>query len=468
MKKTKKKLPFHVMVSFAFLGGLVLCLLVLNLACGVLLRPVFEGATRSQMAKYGHQLESMVSEQESDEVDKLLSEIYDGYLIRGTILDEEGTIQHTTDVFSRKKTISIMEEMVNEFEEQGENPYFSVYQEDGEDPATIYFVQKTSGDRYIIMNRSIQGIAQNVKIVSVFLVLAGLAAAVVGMTVWALATKPFSDSMEQMSSATQRLANLDFSQKVDYHGSIEEIVVLADSIDNLSEQLEESLREMNQELERRKALLRNLAHEIKTPLTTIRGYTENMEIVTGGNQRAARYCQIILEECSALDLLATEMMEVSTLEGSTEFYEMVELDAEFLSQIYQRRIQREFPQCGISVQMGKGKLRANPHLLERVVFNYVGNAVRYRTEGTPITLVGQQNENGYCISVSNYGPQLSLEEQKNIWDAFYKGDKSRTRSGSYGVGLSIVRQVAVMQKATAGVESRDGVNTFYFQLPKCN
>lgn len=461
----KKRLSFHAMVSFAFLGGISVCLLLLNVVCVVLLHHVLVWDTRSQMEKYAVQLEAMDQSGTEEEIDIVLNEIYDGYLIRTTILSEDGMVLHTTEVFSRRKNISIMEEMFDHFEEQGNNPYFEELRDDEQNPLNIYFIRQMDSGCYIFMNRSILGITQIVQIVSWFLLLACLLAAGVGMTVWTLATKPFSHSMEQMSSVTERLAHLDFSQRVNYQGRIQEIVVLSESIDNLSEQLEKSLNEMRQELERRKELLRTLAHEIKTPLTTIRGYTENMEIVTAGNARAARYCQIMLEECSALDVLATEMMEVSTLEGSKDFYEQRFLKMEWLFEMFRRRIRRELPDQEIAVEVEDAVVCGNPYLLERVIFNYLGNADRYRTPETPILLSGKRLGNRYRISVTNDGAEISEQERSRIWDAFYKSDKSRKRSGSYGVGLSIVRQIAAMHGAEADVISSGGKNTFFFELP---
>lgn len=464
----KKRFSFHTMVSFAFLAGISLCLLLLNVACGVLLNPVLVRDTKEQMKTYGVELEALYNSKTDDEaddrIDALLSEIYDDYLIRVSIVSADGTVEHTTDVFSRRRSIDLMEEMVNQFEEQSENPYYAQNLDDGDSAMVVFFIQKLQTGGYILMNRSLRGIEQIVQIVSWFLVLACILAAAVGMTVWTVATRPFSHSMEQMSSVTERIAHLDFSRRVNYRGQIQEVVVLSESIDNLSEQLEKSLNEMRQELERRKELLRNLAHEIKTPLTTIRGYTENMEIVAAGNQRAERYCRIILEECSALDVLATEMMEVSTLEGSEDFYEKRPLEAEELFQSCLQRIQRELPDKGIQVRAEPAVLFGNLHLLERVVLNYLGNADRYRIPGTPILLEGKRMGERYRIAVTNDGPELPEEERSRIWDAFYKGDKSRKRSGSYGVGLSLVRQIAEMHGAEADVISGNGKNTFFFEL----
>lgn len=467
----KKQLPFHTMVSVTFLLGMAGCLLLLNLTCGILLRPVFIRDTRQRMEQYGKKLQGMAlygdenweAREGSLEADYVLGEMYDDYLIRATIINDKGIILNTTDVFSRKHALSIMEKLLEKFEEQPDNPWFFKYREEKDAPLSLCYVIGKEGG-YIILTRNTRGIEQNVRIVSVFLILADVLAIFVGVVVWTLATRPFSRSMEQMSSVTQSIAQLDFSQRVNYNGHIQEIVVLSDAIDDLSDRLEKSLNEMKQELERRKQLLRDLAHEIKTPLTTIRGYTENMEIVTAGNGRAARYCQIMLEECTALDVLATEMMEVSTLEGSEGFYEKETIKTLELLEVFRRRIEREFSHRTIVVEGEKAKLWGNPYLLERAVFNYLVNADRYGTEGTEILLTGQKIGEKYRISVTNYGREIPEEERSRIWDAFYKEDKSRRRSGSYGVGLSIVRQIAAMHHAETGVVCEGGKTTFYLEL----
>ena len=106
------------------------------------------------------------------------------------------------------------------------------------------------------------------------------------------------------------MSQLDFSEKVNYRSN-DEIGTLAESIDHLSDKLRENIEQMQRELERRKALIRNISHEIRTPVTTIRGYAENTQIVGPENKKIMHYSDIIIEECDALDDMVKEILEFS-------------------------------------------------------------------------------------------------------------------------------------------------------------
>ena len=467
----RRKMRFHTKVSLAFLLGILGCMFLLNLLCSLLLQPMFIADSRRQMANYGTRLDRVLSaETENADITAMLISFRNAYLINTTILDRDGQMEYSTNypeeqMFAADQQPEWMDSLLKVFRAQSENPYVQEHFDKENQIDQIHYVRWSESGHYIILSQSVRGIEQDVQLVSLFLILACVVAAVAGVLVWTYFTRPFSHSMERMSQVTRSLSQLDFSEKVNYRGSVTEINVLADSIDHMSDRLEQSHSELQTELERQKELLRNLSHEIKTPLTTIKGYTENMEIVAGDNERVKRYCGIILEECEALDLLAVEMIDVSTLESSSGIYEQQALEAETFFHQAEQRLRREMPQEKIKVEFDSGTLYGNPYLLQRVVFNYLGNALKYRAPDTEVFLRGRSAEGRYELSVTNSGDPIPEAEQDRIWDAFYKGDKSRQRSGSFGIGLSIVKQIANMHRAEVGVHCQDGQNTFYFSVP---
>ncbi|MCD8008936.1 MAG: HAMP domain-containing histidine kinase [Clostridiales bacterium] len=461
------KLRLRVKVSLAFAVCIVGCMCFLTLVSGLLLKPVFVWQSRTRMVHYGTQISEML-DQDEEEVQDLLSSIYDSYLIHITIITDGDKIASTTEYLNGKaewlKDSPRLSKILQEFQGQEENPYIIERYNEGDQLRRLYYVRNLGDGSYIIMNKGIKGIEQSVQLVSLFLLCSGGVIALLGTVVWNRLTRRYTNQIEEISQVTQDMANLNFSRKVHYRGH-DEIAVLADSVNDLSTKLEKSICDMQRELERRRELLRSLAHEIKTPLTTLRGYTENIQIVEADRPQVNRYCGIMLEECDALDLLAKEMMEASTLDGGEQFYEKEWIDTGTLGEQVRQRITREVPDTPITVEWEGGRIYANAYLLERVVFNYLGNAVKYRTPDTEIQINGRFAGGRFCIQVSSAGEPIPAEERERIWEPFYKRDKSRRRSNGYGLGLFVVRQVAEIHQAEVGLLSQDGRNTFYFNLP---
>ncbi|MCD8050612.1 MAG: HAMP domain-containing histidine kinase [Clostridiales bacterium] len=454
-------------VSLAFAVCIIGCMCFLTLVSGLLLKPVFVWQSRTRMIHYGTQISELL-EQGEGETQELLSSIYDSYLIHITIITDGDIITSTTEYLNGKaeriKDSPRLNNILQEFQAQEENPYLIERYNEGDQLRRLYYVRDLGDGTYIIMNKGIKGIEQSVQLVSLFLLCSAGVTALLGMVAWNLLTRRYTNQIEEISRVTRDMANLNFSQKVHYQGH-DEIAVLADSVNDLSTKLEKSICDMQRELERRRELLRSLAHEIKTPLTTLRGYTENIQIVSSSSPQVNRYCGIMLEECDSLDLLAKEMMEASALDGGEHFYEMEWMDAGTLGEQVRQRILREYPDVSIVVEWEDGSIFANAYLLERVIFNYLGNAVKYRAPDTEIQLNGRFAQGRFCIQVTNAGEAIPAEEQQRIWEPFYKRDKSRRRSSGYGLGLYVVRQVAEMCQAEVGLRSQDGRNTFYFNLP---
>ena len=463
------KLRFHNKVALVFLAALLICLLLLNLLSGLLLRSIFIVDSRRQMARYCAQIDRALTEGKREEIEDLLLSFRDAYQIITTVLGQDEQVQYSSQSNgTRKKPGQFPKgilKTLRQFQRQSENPYVQERYDEEDQLKRLKYVLRTESGQYIILTKSIRGIEQDVKLVSLFLLLTCLIVALVGLPLWMLLTRSFSYSLERMSQVTRSLAQLDFSEKVGYQGSVEEIRLLSSSIDQMSCRLEQSLCELQRDLEHQKELLRNLSHEIKTPLTTIKGYTENMQIVTAGNARAERYCGIILEECEELDWLAIEMMDVSTLESGESYYEKQILTAAELFALVEQRIQRELAGQGIVVSCQDGRLWGNPSLLVRAVVNYLMNAVKYRTPGTEVRLEGRQEGERYELSVQNVGDPIPEEERDKIWKAFYRGDKSRHRSGSHGIGLSIVELIANIHRAQVGVQCGDNWNRFWISVP---
>jgi len=219
----------------------------------------------------------------------------------------------------------------------------------------------------------------------------------------------------------------------------------------------------------RRDYVANVSHELRSPLTAVRGLLE--PLVDGMVQKEEdrqRYYKIMLREVLRLSRLITDTMELSRLQSGSDYMEFTQVDIrDILEDIYQS-YEREAREHGITLRLDVPELPnvlTDPDRVEQVLVILIDNAMRYTPQGGTITL---RAENGprVNIMVEDTGRGIPLEDQEHVFERFYKVDKSRKEGGT-GLGLSIAK--FIMDKLGEGimVESVPGEGAcFRFTLKK--
>lgn len=291
-------------------------------------------------------------------------------------------------------------------------------------------------------------------------------------------TKP----LVEMSDIARKISECDFKYRYDVKTE-DEIGVLGSSLNLISNNLEKNLNELkttndklkkemdikNNQEEKRKELIANISHELKTPITIIQG---SINGVKSGMYTEDMY-EDILEETNKMNNLVKEMLEISKIESPTFMLnkEVFDLGSIFLkekdklkSMIKEKNIEMSNNDFDEIIVFGDEKR------INQVVTNLLTNAIKYTPdEGTvnvSIELIEEKNQ--YIFSIENFGVTLSNEELDKIWDAFYRKEKSRNKKfGGTGLGLSIVKRILEVHKSDFGVKSTENSVIFYFSIPKC-
>lgn len=460
--RNKILIPFLIVVLANAIG--------LSIACQFLLKPVFIHDSRVHMENYIDKIERVLKvdpNNEDGELVALLSDINDEYSIQTKIVDADLNILFTQNgarTYVEKPLKKRTNRVIQEYKESGTDPFTVMRYDDEDKIKRLYYVHQTENQYYIVLEKAIRGIDQNIRIMTKFVLITIILLAVCCCILWFIFASGFAKRMVAMSRVTKKMSQLDFSEKVNYRSN-DEIGTLAESIDHLSDKLRENIEQMQRELERRKALIRNISHEIRTPVTTIRGYAENTQIVGQENKKIMHYSDIIIEECDALDDMVKEILELSGVEDGNEIYQMEQISTGDLFSSVRNRIGREMPDECILMETEDKIINGVPILLERAVLNFLRNAVKYRIPETEILLRGYHLNSCYYFEVVNQGEEIPESEQEYIWDVFYRIDKSRKRCGNYGIGLSIVKVIAELHGGDYGVSCENGSTRFWFCVP---
>jgi signal transduction histidine kinase len=322
---------------------------------------------------------------------------------------------------------------------------------------------------------------RNSLILSTLILMAGL-----GLTQWvsvALA-RGITRDVEVLREGVQRIEEGHLEERVSVH-SQDEIQELSEAFNHMADELVatiQRLREANRELEsldQTKAdLVANVSHELKTPLTALRGYLELMSDGGLGElpleaERAATICRKNVER---LSLRIEELVQVSrldrftTLDGAREEVEIGTL-LQGVVDTFRPRIKGGGMNLVLDVRGDVRPVMANPEQAERVFLNLLDNAVKFTPQGGTVLMIAeacdQEDREGVLVRVQDSGVGIPSSELIRVFDRFYQVDPSvRRRFGGMGLGLSLVLSIVEAHQGAVWVESEEDVgSTFFVWLP---
>ena len=200
-------------------------------------------------------------------------------------------------------------------------------------------------------------------------------------------------------------------------------------------------------------LVADASHELRTPLTAVRTNIEFLERAPSLDE-AERHALLVetRSELEELTDLVTEMVELATDTRTVEPVVDVELE-DLVADVAERFRRRSGRAVAVEVR-APTRVRAQRGLIERAVTNLVDNALKFSDDADGVDIMVED----HAVEVADRGSGIAPEDEKKVFDRFYRADNARTRPGS-GLGLSIVAQIADAHGATVTVRARPGGGT---------
>ena len=223
----------------------------------------------------------------------------------------------------------------------------------------------------------------------------------------------------------------------------------------------------------RRDFVANVSHELKTPITSIKGFVETLQEGAVNNpEDAQRFLGIIAKHADRLNSIIEDLLSLSRIEQQAEVSQ-VALENAPVRDVLNAAIQLCQPKAvpkdiRITLDCPQGLTATiNPPLLEQAVVNLIDNAVKYSSPGKPIQVRAAASDDAIRISVRDEGCGIAAEHLSRIFERFYRVDKARSRQlGGTGLGLSIVRHIALAHGGSVNVTSTVGQgSTFTITLP---
>jgi len=240
---------------------------------------------------------------------------------------------------------------------------------------------------------------------------------------------------------------------------------LALSFNRMAKQIEENIQALQQQEIYRRDLTANIAHDLSTPLSSIRGFSEALDddVIQEEQARHDTY-KVIIRETERLSHLVKDVQQLSSLEAGQISLDCAKVD---LATLVNQTIEVIAPQCEeahITLQNNLGQTKAlmyvDSNRLIQVLLNIFDNARHYTPAGGTITVESTRYHGRVLLRIKDTGRGIAPEDLPRIFDRFYRADPARAhRTGGSGLGLAISRMIIQMHGGTVWAESAPGQGT---------
>jgi two-component system phosphate regulon sensor histidine kinase PhoR len=226
----------------------------------------------------------------------------------------------------------------------------------------------------------------------------------------------------------------------------------------------------------RRDFVANVSHELKTPITSIKGAVETLQsdvdLSAAAGPDAAQFLAMASRQCERLEAIIEDILSLARLEQEEQIgiqTEECELRPILESARESVSAQARARSTEVIISCAEGlRLRCNPSLLSQAVMNLLDNAVKYSPVKTQVGVSARESGKNIEIEVIDQGRGIPLKDRERIFERFYRVDKARSRDqGGTGLGLSIVKHIVLAHRGSVSVRSEEGRgSTFIITLPR--
>jgi two-component system sensor histidine kinase BaeS len=286
-----------------------------------------------------------------------------------------------------------------------------------------------------------------------------IVAVVVAVVVAVILGRRLARPIAAVSRAADVVAGGDYAARVTAEGP-EELASLASSFNAMAIALEDQER-------MRREFIANAAHELRTPLTNLQGYLEALRDGVLTADRATY--ESLLDEADRLVRLSRGLDTLAESDTRAQPPAVTRVDlAEQLRSAVALAVPA-FDRASLSIDADLPEhldALADPDRLKQVVDNLLTNAIRYTPAGGHVTVTAEAAGDAVRVRIANTGDGIPVDDLRHVFERFYRVEKSRDRArGGAGIGLAIVQEIVHAMGGRVGVDSTDGLTTFWFTLP---
>ena len=279
-----------------------------------------------------------------------------------------------------------------------------------------------------------------------------------------------TDRIKLLDRAARQIAEGDLNIRLPAEGQ-DELSALALTFNQMAAQLQNAAQKQEQLDTLRRDLIAWVGHDLQTPLTSISAVIEALnDGIVEEPQTIKRYLKTARKDVQALSLLIDDLFQMAQVDAgglllNREYISLSDLISDTLKSFSELASNQNVTLLGSAAQ-GIGSVWLDPQRISRVLNNLIDNAIRHTPAGGMVNIQAIKDRNEVLVEVIDTGEGIQTEHLPHIFDRFYRGEKSRSRTtGGSGLGLAIVKGIVEAHGGEIAVESQPGFTRFYFNLP---
>lgn len=335
----------------------------------------------------------------------------------------------------------------------------------GSDMWTVHAVVTANVDgnrQVLLMGKSLVRVDEMLLLFRKRVIYAFLGALGISILLSLLLTRFFAEPIERLTGKAQRLAEGDYSVDFPKDGYYE--------VQQLSETMDLAAKEFQATEQMRREFIANISHDMRTPLTVIKMYTEMIQTVSGDNpEKRAEHLERIQTEAENLNEMINATMDLSKLQSGTFPVDMKEFNLTNLIRSAAASCSSQFEET-IEVELDVEddlEVFADRKLIARVLQNFISNAMKFSINEKKIVIRAHKQNDATRVEIQDFGPGIKEEDIPLIWDRYYTVNPYGNNKKGTGLGLNIASAALKIHDADFGVESEIGEGTtFWFELPE--
>lgn len=385
-------------------------------------------------------------------------------------LENDGEIFHLSDSELFSKKFNDYTDRYNIESEEGLNGPSVILKPSlseplgGEDMKTMTYgevISSTDGDYFVLVNSRITIVSEIAETIRTQLIIISVILILIALGVAFLIASVISKPIIKINESAKYLAKGKFDVEFEGKGYLE--------IEELNDTLNYASVELSKVEKLRNELIANMSHDLRTPLTMIAGYGEVMRDLPGEN--TPENVQVIIDECHRLTALVNDILDLSKLQAGTQSLKMETFNITSVIRDITNRFSTMLKKEGYEISFEYDedvKVLADNVKMNQVIYNMIVNAVHYVGDDRKIIIKQIIKDKKVRIEVIDHGEGIDAQNLPYVWDRYYKLDKVHKRASiGSGLGLSIVKGILELHKATYGVTSKvNEGTTFYFEVEK--
>ncbi len=464
----KNRIVLKFFGAFAVLTLIVV--FVLNFFVSLRLHKHFEqkisAELKSNAVLVGDILQNDLIDDNSEDIQQKTGKLADKLDLRITVIEKGGRVlgdseQKPSLMVNHSDRSEVIEAIKNGF---GQSTRFS-------DTLGINMkyvaVRVDQGDRTLGVVRfalPLSRVQPEIRIIYRVVLFGTIAAVIIALIVAYFVSRSITLPIRQMRETAQQIAKGDFDRRVRIK-SKGELGELAGSLNTMADELQQKMENLKRLDRVRTDFVANVSHELKTPLTLIKGYIETLQnMAIDDKEKSDKFISIIKEHSDRLGYIIDDLLSLSELELSRDCVNRTEFDLkEVIDEIslgFGQALAEKQQSLTVNKQGDDFSIQADRNKIEQVFANLIDNAIKYTKESGLIEILLCEQGQTVCVTVQDNGIGILKEHRDRVFERFYRVDKARSRElGGTGLGLSIVKHIVLAHKGKIAIESEPNKGT---------